>query len=40
MKFKDLLEVLESDEKLHVTVTNEWGDECHEGTVEHFREDE
>lgn len=39
MKFKDLLEVLESDEKLVITVTNEWG-KVFKGTVEHFREDE
>lgn len=40
MKFIDLLDVLESDELLRVTVTNEWDDEVYEGTVEHFRKDE
>ena len=40
MQFKDLLEVLESDEQLLITVTNEFGDEVFNGTVEHFREDE
>lgn len=40
MKFKDLLEVLESDEQLFITVTN--GDEFYgyDGTVEEFREEE
>lgn len=39
MKFKDLLEVLESDEQLFITVTN--GDEFYnyDGTVEEFREE-
>lgn len=40
MKFIDLLDVLESDEKLFVNVTNEWGDEFYDGTVGHFREEE
>lgn len=40
MQFKDLLDVLDSDEQLVVTVTNEWGDGLYEGTVEHFKEDE
>lgn len=40
MKFGDLLDVLESDEKLFVNVTNEWGDEFYDGTVGHFREEE
>jgi hypothetical protein len=39
MKFKDLLEVLDSDEQLTVTVTNEWGDGVYDGTVEEFREE-
>jgi hypothetical protein len=39
MKFKELLEVLESDEQLTVTVTNEWGDGVYDGTVEEFREE-
>jgi hypothetical protein len=39
MKFKELLEVLESDEQLTVTVTNEWGDGVYKGTVEEFREE-
>lgn len=40
MKFKDLLEVLDSNEKLFVSVTNEWGDGFYDGTVGHFREEE
>ena len=40
MKFKDLLEVLESDEKLVITVANEWGDGVYEGTVEELRQEE
>lgn len=40
MQFKDLLDVLESDEKLFVIVTNEWGDGGYEGTVEKLREEE
>lgn len=40
MKFGDLLDVLESDEKLFVNVTNEWGDGFYDGTVGHFREEE
>lgn len=40
MQFGDLLDVLESDEKLFVNVTNEWGDEFYDGTVGHFREEE
>lgn len=39
MQFKDLLEVLESGEKLVITVANEWGDGLYEGTVEEFREE-
>jgi hypothetical protein len=39
MKFKELLEVLESDEQLFITVTNEWGDGVYDGTVEEFREE-
>lgn len=37
MQFKDLLEVLESDEQLIVTVT---GHRVYKGTVEHFKEEE
>ena len=37
MKFEDLLDVLESDEQLRVTVT---GDGVYKGTVEHFKEEE
>lgn len=37
MKFKDLLDVLESDEQLRVTVT---GYEVYKGSVEHFKEEE
>jgi hypothetical protein len=40
MKFKELLEVLDSDEQLTVTVTNEWGDGVYKGSVEHFKEEE
>lgn len=40
MQFKDLLEVLESDEKLVITVANEWGDGLYEGTVEELRQEE
>lgn len=40
MKFKDLLDVLESNEKLFVNVTNEWGDGFYDGTVGYFREEE
>lgn len=39
MKFKDLLKVLDSDEQLTVTVTNEWGDKVCDGTVEEFKEE-
>lgn len=38
MQFKDLLEVLDSNEKLFVTVTNEWGDGFYEDDVDNFRE--
>jgi hypothetical protein len=38
--FIDLLDILDSDEQLIVTVTNEWGYEVYEGTVDHFREEE
>ena len=37
MKFIDLLDVLESDEQLIVTVT---GYEVYKGSVEHFKEEE
>ena len=37
MKFKDLLDVLENDEQLRVTVT---GYRVYKGTVEHFKEEE
>lgn len=37
MQFKDLLEVLESDEQLKVTVT---GNGVYKGSVEHFKEEE
>lgn len=40
MQFIDLLDVLDSDEKLFVNVTNEWGDGFYDGTVDHFREEE
>ena len=40
MQFIDLLDVLESDEKLFVNVTNELGDGFYDGTVGHFREEE
>lgn len=40
MQFIDLLDVLESDEKLFVNVTNECGDGFYDGTVGHFREEE
>ena len=40
MKFKDLLEVLDSDEQLTVIVTNEWGDEYNYGTVKDFKEED
>ena len=40
MQFKDLLDVLESDEKLFVNVTNECGDGFYDGTVGNFREEE
>lgn len=39
MKFKDLLDVLDSDEQLRVTVTNEWGDKVYYGALEQFREE-
>lgn len=37
MQFKDLLDVLENDEQLKVTVT---GYGVYKGTVEHFKEEE
>lgn len=37
MQFKDLLDVLESDEQLVVTVT---GHRVYKGSVEHFKEEE
>lgn len=37
MQFKDLLDVLESDEQLRVTVT---GYGVYKGSVEHFKEEE
>lgn len=37
MQFKDLLDVLENDEQLRVTVT---GYRVYKGTVEHFKEEE
>lgn len=37
MQFKDLLDVLESDEQLSVTVT---GYRVYKGSVEHFKEEE
>lgn len=40
MQFIDLLDVLDSDEKLFVNVTNEWGDGLYEGTVEELRQEE
>lgn len=40
MQFIDLLDVLDSDEQLSVTVANEWGDGAYEGTVEKLREEE
>ena len=40
MKFQDLLDVLESDEKLVITVANEWGDGLYEGTVKELRQEE
>ena len=40
MQFKDLLDVLESDEKLVITVANEWGDGLYEGTVKELRQEE
>lgn len=40
MQFIDLLDVLDSDEQLSVTVTNELGDGVYKGTVEYFKEEE
>lgn len=38
MKFIDLLDVLDRDEQLAITVTNEYGDEYYYGTVKDFKE--
>lgn len=38
MQFKDLLDVLDDDEQLAITVTNEYGEEYYYGTVKDFKD--
>lgn len=40
MQFIDLLDVLDDDEQLSITVTNEYGDEFYYGTVKDFKEED